>query len=658
MQPSMIARAIAALCLLPALPGLVLAQETRLAPVEVRADHQDELDPDSLANPYRVAPSSRPSVQTLGADEIAAYAPRDVFDLLNHAVGVLPLYQGRKVPMHLQIRGEGNFAYIIDGAYIERDTGARILAALPLDAIEHVEIVRDATALTLGPLVNFASAAGAPNDGFIVIRTRKPKRTGGHLKAQVEGEGTTALEGGAAWHGEQGAYAGAVLRGFDTDGQTDAHTARDNLTALALGGIAQDRYALDLTAFRDHGKFDFQRANAQAGAVMANQKWSFDPIGTTLFALNARWSWDDRQTTLFSVYRNELKATFQQGSFASNAVVLHANEETSTGVALKHGLRLGDTLLQAGLQYNHWETPTGQLFYEYAPRDEEIASGFMLAEHKLLGGALVLDGAYRADQKNILKGVDSYGHSSAYNASTFTDRRLPIAQFVSLGASWTPLPDWAYTARYAYGAQSGNLAVYTDVGTVLHDEVQNKAEVSARYAGLAEWVEPQLTLFYAHDENYKYPVRFDNTTQQAIFAEATAHKTGLEFSLHGHLGEDTRWHLGWTHLFYDPMVDDHGRTAPRNLAVMNLTHDWKRWEFQGALQYVDAFSSNFPTGGAYKPIGDFVRLDLSASHRFALDGRPVTLMLYGRNVGDAHYSTQVGFDDPGAVWGASAQIDF
>ena len=48
----------------------------------------------------------------------------------------------------------------------------------------------------------------------------------------------------------------------------------------------------------------------------------------------------------------------------------------------------------------------------------------------------------------------------------------------------------------------------------------------------------------------------------------------------------------------------------------------------------------------------------SASHRFALDGRPVTLMLYGRNVGDAHYSTQVGFEDPGAVWGASAQIDF
>lgn len=654
----MIARAVAALGLLASLPGVVPAQEARLDPVEVRADRQNALDPDSIANPYRVSPSSRASVQTLNADEIAAYAPRDVFDLLNHAVGVLPLYQGRKVPMHLQIRGEGNFAYIIDGAYIERDTGARILAALPLDAIERVEIVRDATALTLGPLVNFASAGGAPNDGFVVIRTRKPGRTGGHLKAQLESEGTTALEGGASWRGEQGAYAGAVLRGFETDGQTGAHAARDNLTALALGGVAQDRYTLDLTAFRDHGSFEFQRANAQAGAVMAGQKWAFDPIGTTLFALNARVAWDDRQTTLFSVYRNELKATFEQGSFTSNAVVLHANEETSTGAALKHGLRLGDTLVQAGLQYHHWETPTGQLFYEYAPRDEEIASGFLLAEHQLLDGALVLDGAYRADQKNILKGVDSYGHASAYNASTFTDRRLPIAHFVALGASWTPRPDWAYTARYAYGAQSANLAVYTDVGTVLHDEVQNKAEVSARYSGLGDWIEPQLTLFYAHDENYKYPVRFDTGTQQAIFTEATAHKTGLEISAHGHLGEDTRWHLGWTHMFYNPIVDDHGRTAPRNQAVLSLTHAWKVWEFQGALQYVDAFSSNFPTGGAYKPIGDFVRLDLSASHRVALGGRPITLRFYGRNVGDAHYSTQVGFTDPGTVWGASAQLDF
>ena len=235
---------------------------------------------------------------------------------------------------------------------------------------------------------------------------------------------------------------------------------------------------------------------------------------------------------------------------------------------------------------------------------------------------------------------------------------LPIAHFVALGASWTPRPDWAYTARYAYGAQSANLAVYTDVGTVLHDEVQNKAEVSARYSGLGDWIEPQLTLFYAHDENYKYPVRFDTGTQQAIFTEATAHKTGLEISAHGHLGEDTRWHLGWTHMFYNPIVDDHGRTAPRNQAVLSLTHAWKVWEFQGALQYVDAFSSNFPTGGAYQPIGDFVRLDLSASHRVALGGRPITLRFYGRNVGDAHYSTQVGFTDPGTVWGASAQLDF
>jgi outer membrane cobalamin receptor len=657
MPPLPIRGPLAALCLLGGAASATHAQGT-LPPVEVRASQFEELGPDSTANPYRVAPSSRTSVQTLTADDIAAANPRDVFDLLGHAVGVVPLYQGRKVPVHLQIRGESNFAYIIDGAYVERDTGARILGSLPVSAIERVEIVRDATALTLGPMVNFASPSGAANDGFIVIRTRKPPRTGGQAKALAESNDTYALEAGAAWRGEQGGYLAAAGRTHDTDGPSDAHAARNGDTVLAQAGFADERLSVDLLAYRDHGSIELQRADASGGAVMADQKWAFEPIETTLFALNAALPWNSEQTTLLAVSRNQLTATLRQASFTSSAFSLHDNEETTSGASLRHSWRRGGTLLQAGLQYNHWRTPTGQLFYEFNPRDEEMTSGFLQAEQKLLGDTLVLDGAVRSDRKKIILGVDSYGHFAAYNGSAIRDRTLPAADFLSLGASWRVRPSWLLNARFAHGTQSAGIGVRTEPGVTLGEEIQRKYELAAVYSGWAAYFTPQFTLFHTEVENYKYPTRFDAATQQAVFGQTDARKTGFELQAHGRLGEDTRWHAGWTHMAHNRMVDDHGRTAPRDQAVLDATQAWGRWELRGALQYVSAFASSFPTGQAFRKIGDFTRLDLSAAWHLQLGALPATLVFYGRNVTDKRYRTQVGFEEPGATWGFSAQVTF
>ena len=307
--------------IVPSSPGLLglamglafnaCAEDATLPTVLVQSHSSAELNADSVSNPFRVAPSSRSSVQVMTSEDIAAFNPRDVFDLLSHAVGVFPMYQGRKVPVHLQIRGDTNFAYIIDGAYVERDTGSRILSNLPVSVIEQVDVVRDATALTLGPMVNFTSPSGAPNDGFIVIRTKRPTHNEVQLKGVAENLGTLGVEVSGAVASEEN-YVSGALRSFSTDGPSGEHSARDNTTGIVKGGFVRDNVAFDLMAYHDSGKFEFQRADTGIStAALVDMKWGFDPIETTLLVANGRVSWNAEQTSLLSFYQNELKASFQ-----------------------------------------------------------------------------------------------------------------------------------------------------------------------------------------------------------------------------------------------------------------------------------------------------------------------------------------------------------
>jgi len=649
---------VSALCLSGIASQAALADEPVLPDVLVRAKVGESLSEDSIANPFRVSPSSRSSVQILGQEEIAALNPRDVFDLLSHAVGVLPMSQGRKVPMHVQIRGDVNFAYIIDGAYLERDTGSRLLASLPLSAIERIEVVRDSTALSLGPMINFTSPSGAPNDGFIVIRTKQPTRSGGMVKGGVENRDTWSADVGGAVVGD-GWYVGANGRRFSSEGPDDAHSARDSETGLAKAGFRREKASLDVLAYRDNAEFQFQRADAsQSTAALVNMRWSFDPIQTTLFALNGRASWNDENTTLLSVYRNELRAMFQQGSFVAPAVTSHDNTDTTWGASLRHSFRRGGTLLQVGGQYAHWETPTGQLFYEYNPREEKILGGFIQVEQRLFGDRLTLDGAYRRDQKTVVLGVDSYGHAMSFTNSVIRDRKMPVAQFLSLGASWKPAADWLVNARYAYGKQSANLGVVAEVGVALGDEAQRKYELSIAYRGFA-WLVPKLTVFRTEVDNYKYPTRFDAATQQAVYDQMDARRTGVELDLSGHLAGSLRWHLAWTHIPDNNLVDDHGRTAPTNLGVFDVSYGIGAWEINGAIQRVGGYASNFfSPGGVFAPIGNFTRYDLSLARNFKFVSTPLKLMIYGRNLSDEKYQTQLGYRDPGRVVGVSAELSF
>lgn len=189
--------------ILLALPTLAAAQTdaTTLKAVTVSdAPYRADLSPHSPRNAYRTTESSSNHVQVIGREEIEQLRPKDVFDLLNSATGVIATQGSRKGFSGLMVRGDSNFRWIIDGTMLQPTMASRIVKALPVMAIEEVKVVRGGSALTLGPLTGSASPGGAPVDGFVVIRTRKPVKDEGQARLAVESFGTVQ---GDVWVGKQ-----------------------------------------------------------------------------------------------------------------------------------------------------------------------------------------------------------------------------------------------------------------------------------------------------------------------------------------------------------------------------------------------------------------------------------------------------------------------
>lgn len=127
-----------------AMAGSALAPATALAaqglpPITISdsAVRQD-LAPSSAQNPFRITESSTSHTQTITREEIEDLRPRDVFELLNNATGVIATQGSRKGFSGLSIRGDSNFRWIVDGAYLQPNMAGRIMRGIPVTAIEEV----------------------------------------------------------------------------------------------------------------------------------------------------------------------------------------------------------------------------------------------------------------------------------------------------------------------------------------------------------------------------------------------------------------------------------------------------------------------------------------------------------------------------------------
>ncbi|MGD9948492.1 MAG: TonB-dependent receptor plug domain-containing protein [Desulfobulbus sp.] len=638
------------------------SQQLKAIVVEDSSESQrQDLQPDSITNLYRVEDSARFGTEVFTEKDIKTLNPENVFDLLEKAAGINLIYQGRRSPYIVEERGGGTFTYIIDGAVLPPSAN-RILYKFPVAAIEEMQIVRGSTSLTLGPSIPVgASTSGSGlNTGFIIIRTKQPRKTEGSVTASAEkANGGHPIETNESVHvgtrfGEakeggktspiQG-YLSGIATKMDRPSQDSWYDGRSNEGGMASAGFTFGKFNINMMAYKDSGTLEMQRGIGIDGSLMS-EKWWYDPLETTIYTSDMAMQWTQNQATLFNIYKTEYDQTEYNGTFTSSKTSIREFNEETSGFGLRHNARFGDTLLQAGWQMSSSNGFGPNLSSSYNRYDTTINGWSTSVEQKLFAGRLILDGGYRQDSEHI-----NYSSKSAAADRANNDVDMAPAKIYALGARYMINDMFALDGRY-YNGDQGTSDDFTmrSLSGNLHPERQERIEVALE-ANITPWFQPTLTYFDIDTENAKsasnstYVVNGDT---YYYYTESDELRRGLELMIKGTVFENTTYKFSWTHMLDAETTsggvtsDAIGLSTPENLYGLTISHTWQPYRFNLSIKQVDQWTQTSSPKGTYTVdgIGDYTRIDANIQRDFQLGETLLTATLFGRNLGDDNYSTR------------------
>jgi len=612
-------------------------------------------------SPYSVTESSQLQTEVITREEIEAIHPQTVWEILEQVPGIEVTYQGRQHLEFSNVRGTGSFGIILDGVYITQVD--RVIASLPVDTIESVTVVRDATALTLGPLTNFGSTTGASNQGFILIKTKRASKLEGGF---VGSAGTfDAQKYGLSLGSKSGNFDYRVAGTYDyCDGKPGWNMQTRNTSILFRGGYTGSSFDADLLYFKGHGK-----RNMEWGQILIPTGNDWSKVGTLsasafnlyrldpeMVALNLTKRWTPSQATTFNFAYNGI------GIVVDTSATSHATPQNTYGTtfSLRHVITSQFNIFKVGVQHLTYLSPLAQAGGSPPHDDEAMNSLFLQDEYKLLGGRLTLDGGLRADRKTYNNGYLK-GTGSAVDAK--------VAPAYSFGASYKPCTVITLTGRFAYTENSKGSYQVSPTGAALPSEKRKKYEVGL-LANLHSAFNPSVTAYYydtkdqavgttALDPNStsttKVASYIDPATGEEVDFVTTASVVthGLESSVSGQIVRPLNYRLSWSYVTTDNATTN--ASMSRHLASGSLRYKQGGFGANVSAHYAGPKNrSSSPLGVFYYELGDYTRVDANVDYGFKAYGRDAKVTLYGRNFGDTQYATRYvtgAYRDPGFTYG-------
>lgn len=635
-------------------------------------------------------PSTLQHSQTLTRADIERLRPRDVFELLNYASGVVATSGSRKGFSGLRIRGDSNFRWVIDGTVLQPTTAARILKALPVMAVDSVKIVRGGTALTLGPMVGSASPGGAPVDGFVLIRTRQPDES--EISARLALE-TNDTEQAGVWAGKafapasQQGYVAGLVSYSHTDGPSDRldngvgyNIGRDALGTMAKAGLRSERWWVDATAYRDDGSFEIPNANSH-GAGQGD--WYVDPARTSLYAFNGAVEWAENQSTALGASYTDSHQVLWTANTPAGPYSALRNDNRTVAMYARHSLDFARTRAVFGFDYQHWTAPNGQQYYEGIRREEKTTGWFFQAERGFFEDKLTLDAGYRRDRVHILRGLNYYtGGAQPFGGvgSPLRTRDVtqPPAVFQSFGGSWAFARDWKASLRYAASRQAAE-SLNPVPGVVLEDDRQRKWEFGVE-GRIVRAFNPSLNVFRRAVENEKslsgYTYLANNGSSQICrlgtippsgplsprsgaaltpcYNQADTTRAGVELAVQGEWLERSSYRASLTR--FTSLSANAEPTTPKQMVDLSFAHGFGAFTLTGAIKHVSSYRGSATDARAY--LGGYTSYDLGLGYDFKFAEHPLRITTYGRNLGDERYENSNGVQDPGRAYGVELLARF
>jgi hypothetical protein len=630
----------------------------QLEPVTVSAKKQryrfPGLENEPVYSQYATTESAKISTEIIDSEEIEDINPIDFYDLISRAAGVQESFQGRKVMNFVSIRRGSGMGILIDGYYIPPNQASRVLAQFPMDAVESIRVVRDSTSLTLGPLKAFASFQSAPNEGFILITTKKGYRPEVGMVAEYGTLDTRELQ---LYHGNRIANFNYRLTGTatGTGGRSGWYNDSNSLSVLFDGGYDGPKLKVNTMVFFSKGKRNMQIANNVSPTSTNIPHWGYDPLESLWIAFTANMLWTSNQITSFSYNHGLVEDTEWTSSY--NGVTGKLNPKSSEqrdsadNYHLWHTAVFGNDTVKTGAQVTWWHEPTGYASYDGKEREETLVGGYLQDEHRFLGGRLTVDVGARVDCTYIKKGVDKYSPTQATNKVIENDWTKPVYGG-SIGSAYFLNDIYAFTARFGFShaALDSFLATVNDKELPAEERFKYEAGFAAKFHPAFN---PNLTLFYYDIKNAKQSVDSVTVSSEYSYNIYDSYNEGLyggELNIGGVVPYGFNYKVNYTH--NESTVDSNNSGKPKDSLSFLVGHTYGPIKTNVSLRYVAPYTSGADT------FGNLVNLDGNVSYIYRIKKLQGRIMFYARNILNDRYITQKNYSDVGFTFGGRLEAAF
>ncbi|WP_320042035.1 TonB-dependent receptor domain-containing protein [uncultured Desulfobacter sp.] len=621
-------------------------------------------------------PESVQATQTLTREDIEAIAPHDVSDLIETSLGMSIRRQGARVHNFSFSRGD-SVSVILNGVYLTSTEARRMIGDIPVEMIDSIKFVRDASVITVGPLMSFGSVSkGSPNQGFIIIETRKKGPDtpyGTELVTSFASYDTWKASGftGHSWQDDRFTFSGGYQR-TQSQGREHWNNGYEGDTFLLNGGFNSDELQVSTSFYYNSasreiqrhvgiytGETDYPESGPTPAGVLNNNIWKYDPIETLLVTFNLTRPWNEHQTTSLTYGWNRTESTRYGYTTTTDkdTVISDEGEDRSEEWNLSHAIAGEKNTLKFGAQVVTWYQRSEM---SSNPDEERIYGVYATDAYKITPDWSV-DAAIRMDKKKIIQGGDKYlssGTTVKLSDGEWTDE----AYVLSLGNAWQVNSVWKLTARYSF-----NLTPTPDVLTTLDDKELPDEERHRYEVGIEAFFNDAFritaTPFYYNIKNSKVSAGSISTdaNRDPIIDPDTGEETtltiydadnrelyGFEMSvngnfLHGMLG----YELGWTHFVDSDEDGETGNEFPENKYSGRLNWHYGDWDSNVTVLYVAPYLSNGYT------VGDFTVINMSISWRYSEN---LKLTLFGQNLLDDEYTTNNKGYPTRAQWGVLQDV--
>jgi iron complex outermembrane receptor protein len=616
------------------------------------------------------------------SSDIEALHPQSLVEVLQQVPGVEATFQGRQHMDFVSLRG-GSFQVILDGVYMSQSD--RLLATIPVESIESMTIVRDSTALSVGPLVSFQAmgggSTGVGNQGFVIIKT---KRASEPEMGFVSNGGTYDTAMGQL-------YAGSKSGNWDYRGDYTYMTSagRDgwnmgyrNGAATFHGGYTGGNTNVDFLYYGSRGMRDMEYgevlmpagATCQYGSgpnygqnyhapygTLCQSTFNLDYQNANLFATNVSHAWNDKNRTVL-----------QYGFTGLDVSGNHTPQNNTEGdFDLKHTILILGQEVTAGVQFIKYIAPAATAPSTGSRTDQALASWYVQDQFPLLKHRLIVDGGIRGDKTH-----NNWNSTLKTKVDDWSTEYPTLA----LGASYLATTKATVDARFGYvdSPVASNYWFQSSSGlqasSMLPNQKQDRGELGMDYK-VNPYFKPRVSI-YMYDTAHgiatysatcttpagAVPPNKKNQTswydsagnEQICVASAGSVKTaGTEVGFSGRIVKPLEYNAGYG--FIATTNKANNGAMSHNFVDAGLRFHRKQYFGDFTMVYVGPRSiSTSPIGTIYYELGNYTRYDLNTGVNFKAGTMPMTFTVFGRNLGDNNYATRYvtgAYLDPGRTIG-------